>query len=172
MKITSSDSTETGLLYQEHHPWLRQWLRRKLGCAETAADIAQDTFLRLINKPFFFENTQSTRAFLGKIAKGLCIDLWRRQQIEQAWLETLANRPEQEIPSPETQLLMIEALCRIDSMLCNLPEKAATAFLLAQIDGLTYREIAQRLDVSERMVKKYMAQTMLQCLLIDSEFHR
>lgn len=157
-------------LYREHQPWLRQWLRRKVGCAETAADLAQDTFLRIITKPYFFESALNARAFLSKVANGLCIDLWRRQQIEQAWLETLACRPQLEVPSPEVQLLMIEALCRVDAMLCNLPEKVATAFLLAQVEGLTYREIALQLGVSERMIKKYMAQAMLHCALIDADY--
>ncbi|WZB75780.1 sigma factor [Achromobacter insuavis] len=35
-------------LYAEHHGWLRSWLRRKLGCPEQAADLAQDTFLRVL----------------------------------------------------------------------------------------------------------------------------
>lgn len=38
------------------------------------------------------------------------------------------------------------------------------AFLLAHLEGYTYLEIAARLKVSERMVKKYMAQAMLHCL--------
>ena len=61
---------------------------------------------------------------------------------------------------------MLEALVEIDAMLQRLPARAREAFLLAQLGGYTYAEIGQRLDVSERMVKKYMAQVMLQCLLI------
>lgn len=157
-------------LYEEHHLWLRQWLRRRLGCAENAADLAQDTFVRLISKPCIFENALNARAFLSKVAKGLCIDLWRRQQIERAWLDTLATHPELEAPSSETHAIMIEALVRVDAMLRELPEKVATAFLLAQIEGLTYREIALKLQVSERMIKKYMAQAMLHCALLDAEY--
>jgi RNA polymerase sigma-70 factor (ECF subfamily) len=51
-------------------------------------------------------------------------------------------------------------------MPCSIPcRRARQAFLLAQLDGLTYAQIAGQLDVSERMVKKYMAQAMLQCML-------
>ena len=69
-------------------------------------------------------------------------------------------------PSPERRALVLEALVEIDAMLQRLPARAREAFLLAQLGGYTYAEIGQRLDVSERMVKKYMAQVMLQCLLI------
>lgn len=36
-------------LYCEHHGWLFGWLRIKLGCAQNAADLAQDTFARILN---------------------------------------------------------------------------------------------------------------------------
>lgn len=166
----TSDATTVSALYKEHHPWLRQWLRRQLGCSEVAADLAQETFVRLISRPRLLDSNPGVKAFLSTIAKGLCIDLWRRQEIERAWLDALAMHPELEASSPETRLLMLEALTRVDAMLRSLPEKVATAFMLSQLEGLTYREIAQRLDVSERMVKKYMAQAMLQCALIDAEY--
>ncbi|KAG1297937.1 hypothetical protein G6F57_023406 [Rhizopus arrhizus] len=58
----------------------------------------------------------------------------------------------------------MDALCELDALLNQLNPKARTAFLLAHLEGLTYIEIAEQLQVSERMVKKYMAQAMLQCL--------
>ncbi|WP_066737312.1 sigma factor [Cupriavidus sp. D384] len=36
-------------LYCDHHSWLKGWLHRRLGSAEQAADLAQDTFVRLLN---------------------------------------------------------------------------------------------------------------------------
>jgi RNA polymerase sigma-70 factor (ECF subfamily) len=73
--------------------------------------------------------------------------------------------PEASAPSPETRAVLFEALCELDALLDRLSPRARSAFLLAQLDGLTYREIAARLGVSERMVKKYMAQAMLHCLM-------
>ena len=106
------------------------------------------------------------RAFLRTLAHGVVVNHWRRQDIERAWLESLAAMPEPLAPSPEARLLALETLCRIDAMLDRLNPKARTAFLLSQLDGMTYAEIALQLGVSERMVKKYMAQAMLQCLLL------
>lgn len=66
-------------------------------------------------------------------------------------------------------MIAVEMLCRIDAMLNTLSDKARKAFLLSQIDGRTYAEIALELGVSDRMVKKYMAQAMLQCLVLAQE---
>ncbi len=102
------------------------------------------------------------------MANGLCVDLWRRREVEEAWLQTLASHPEALMPSPEQQVVILEALMAVADMLARLPPKVSTAFVMAQIEGLTYREIASQLAVSERMVKKYMAQAMLQCALFEA----
>ncbi|MGG2141888.1 sigma factor-like helix-turn-helix DNA-binding protein [Symbiopectobacterium sp. RP] len=49
-------------------------------------------------------------------------------------------------------------------MLSTLSAKARQAFLWGHIDGLTYQQVADRLAVCDRMVKKYMAQAMFACL--------
>lgn len=157
-------------LYCNHHGWLRNWLHRRLGNASDAADLAQDTFVRLLTRPVAsgFDSHGAARAYLRTAASGLCVDLWRRREIEKAWLQTLAALPEAMAPSPEHQAIVVQTLLDIAAMLERLSEKAAKAFMLAQVDGVRYRDIAAELGVSERMVKKYIAQGMLQCALIDA----
>lgn len=156
------------VLYRAHHSWLHDWLRRRLGNAWDAADIAHDAFLRLLVRPRAFDSLDGARACLSTIANGLCIDLWRRRQIEQAWLDALAALPAGEAPSAEHHAAVIEALCEIDAMLSRLSAKAARAFTLAMIHGMTDREVAARLGVSDRMVRKYIAQAMLHCLELET----
>lgn len=86
-------------LYSEHHGWLKAWLRSKLGNAADAADLAQDTFLRLLGKGEALE-LHTPRAFLRTVARGLVIDHWRREELERAYREALAQVPEAEAPSP------------------------------------------------------------------------
>lgn len=154
-------------LYLEHHGWLKGcWLRRRLGCTETAADLAQDTFLRVLRREGQREAIHEPRAYLTTIAHGLLVNHWWRLEIEQAYLEALAGRPEPLTVSPEEQQLILETLYGIDAMLRALPERVRRAFLMAQLDGLSYRQIGEELGVSERMVKKYMARAMLHCLAL------
>ena len=49
-----------------------------------------------------------------------------------------------------------------------MPAAVRRAFLWSQLEGLGYREIAERLKVSERTVKRYMAQAYEHCLLVDA----
>jgi len=153
-------------LYVDHQGWLNGWLRRQLGCSQRAADLAQDTFVRVLSKAQELDSIREPRAYLHIIARGLLINHWRRRQIEQAYLEAIALQPEAVAPSPESQALVVETLMQVDAMLARLPEKVRRAFLLSQLHGMTYAAIAIELGVSERMVKKYMAQAMLHCLTL------
>jgi RNA polymerase sigma-70 factor (ECF subfamily) len=162
-----SEPASIDAIYREHHGWLLGWFRRRLGGASCAADLAHDTFVRLMTSRDA-QQLNEPRAFLRTLAHGVVVNHWRRQDIERAWLDALAVLPEPLAPSPEERFLAFETLCRIDAMLDRLNPKARTAFLLSQLDGLAYAEIAAQLKVSQRMVKKYMAQAMLQCLLLTS----
>lgn len=153
-------------LYREHHGWLQQLLRRKLGCREEAADLAHDTFLRLLRQPCD-SVLREPRAYLSTIAHGLLVNHWRRRDLERAYLDALAQQPETCHPSPEQRALVVETLLQIDAMLTRLPERPRQAFLMAQLEGQPYRDIALHLGVSERMVKKYLAQVMAHCLQIE-----
>ena len=57
----------------------------------------------------------------------------------------------------------------IDAMLDGLSGKTREAFLLSQLEGLTYSDIAQKLGVSASSVKKYVARAVEHCLLFRLE---
>lgn len=149
-------------LYRDHHGWLQGWLRRRLGDRERAADIAQDTFLRLLVTRRMPAHNEGRR-FLAQIARNLVIDHWRHQRIKQAYLESLAALPEPETLSLETRAIVIETLMQIDAMLDSMPAKVREAFLLSQFEGLTYTQIADRLEVSVSSVQKYMLRAISAC---------
>jgi RNA polymerase sigma-70 factor (ECF subfamily) len=153
---------EMQALYSDHHGWLHAWLRRKLGCAHRAADLAHDTFLRLLarDQPL---GVDEPRAFLTTVAQRVMANYWRREQIERAYLDALALLPEQFAPSPEERALALEALCEIDGLLERLPVAVKRAFLFAQLDGLSHAEIAGQLKVSIATVKRHLVRAGAQC---------
>ncbi|GAB4058908.1 sigma-70 family RNA polymerase sigma factor [Uliginosibacterium sediminicola] len=151
-------------LYVEHHSWLQGWLRRKLDCPQQAADLMQETFIKvLLNQAE--AQIREPRAYLATIAKRLTVDLFRRQQIERSYLEALAALPEQSHPSAEDEALFKEALFELDRLLDGLGPKVKQAFLLAQCEDLSYAEIAERLGISLRSVNTYVARGMAHCCL-------
>lgn len=149
-------------LYSEHHTWLRGWLRGQLGCSQQAADLAQDTFLQLLaaREPV---DIREPRAYLSTVARRLVIDLWRRRDLERAYLEALAALPEDLAPSAEERALMFEALEQVDQALQRLKPRTRQVFLLNQLQELSYREIAARLGTTVITVRRDMRLAILAC---------
>jgi len=155
-------------MYQEHRSWLSLFIQRRLSCPETTADLVQDTYLRLLVRGKLPEQKDSRR-YLTHIAKGLVIDLYRRRNIEAAYLELLEQEPDKISGSPESQLIVVEALIEVDALLHRLPNKARQALLMRQLEGMSYKQIALELDVSISSVEKYVAKALQGCLLIALE---
>ncbi|MBO3275923.1 sigma-70 family RNA polymerase sigma factor [Pseudomonas sp. Milli4] len=149
-------------LYVDHHGWLKGWLRQRLGDREHAADIAHDTFLRLLVSGRM-PGQQEGRSYLVQIARNLVIDQWRRQRIERAYLDSIAHLPEPESPSLEERAMILETLMQIDAMLDRMPARVRAAFLMSQFEGLGYGQIAERLQVSVSSVQKYMIRAIQSC---------
>lgn len=157
--MSSSDAAfNIHALYSDHHRWLRTWLYRRVRHAGDAADLTHDTFLRIIltgRTP----KTEESRAHLTQVAKGLVIDLHRRRLVEAAYLDALTHLPQAQAPSAEQRALVIEELLLVDRVLGSLPAKVREVFLLSQLDGLTYTQIAQTVGISFATVRKYMLRT-------------
>lgn len=157
-------------LYTEHHSWLTRWLARRLGNPFDAADIAQDVFVRLLRREPLGD-IQQPRAYLSRIAQGILVDQWRRQSLERAWLDALEQSAEEVTLSLEQQAILLETLQALDAMLDGLKPKVRRAFLYAQLDGLSYRQIADKLDVSLSTVERYIAQALKSCYRFHFEVH-
>ncbi|QDQ86695.1 sigma-70 family RNA polymerase sigma factor [Alcaligenaceae bacterium SJ-26] len=153
-------------LYRDHHDWLRGWLRLKLGDAHQAADLAQDTFVRLLSadKATATDTTlREPRAYLRTIANRLVVDHWRRIEIERAYLAVLHSHPQASWPSEEERFLILESLEQIAEMLGRLKPLVREVFLLAQMDGLSCPQIARQIGKSVATVERYLAQALQHC---------
>lgn len=151
-------------LYSGHHGWLYEMLKKKLGNAMDAADLTQDTFTRVLASRV--TRIEQPRAYLSCVAKGILVNWYQRKALERAYLDVLAQLPEQQAPSPELRFLVLETLHQVDAMLDALPPLVKRAFLLSQLGGLKYDDIASQLGVSLITVKRYMKQAFVQCLLL------
>jgi RNA polymerase sigma-70 factor (ECF subfamily) len=165
MALGDTSHPHLSALYSDHYGWLHGWLRRKLSCTYQAADLAQDTFVRILASRDALAGVREPRAYLTTVAKRLLIDLSRRQRIEQSYLAelTLAMDGMEGTPPPERLLVAVEALTQIDAALQGLAHKPRMAFLMHYLDGDTHAAIAAALGVSDRMVRKYLVEALVHC---------
>ncbi|MCB5190933.1 sigma-70 family RNA polymerase sigma factor [Methylobacillus arboreus] len=154
--------------YRNHHRWLVGWLRRKLDGAAHADDLAQEAFIRIFKAPQL-EAVQEPRAFLTVVAKRELYNFWRRRELEESYLEALAQMPESLALSQEEYALLREAVLLIDRQLDGLPAKVKQAFLLNRLEGLGYTAISQEMNISVATVERYMKRAIMHCHLARLE---
>ena len=150
-------------LYQAHYSWLQSWLRKRLGNASDAADLAQETFIKVMTAAGARTEILAPRPFLATVARRLMAHQYRRHLLETSYRGMLTHLPEELTPSPEVRLLALEALSQVDRALRRLPPRVQKAFLLAHLEDLGYADIAARLDVSTSSVKQYLTRANRQC---------
>jgi RNA polymerase sigma factor (sigma-70 family) len=154
---------ETSLFYQYSGELLR-FLTAKLGCREQAADVVQDTFLRVRGVKDLAAVVQP-RAFLYKTALNLTVDLFRRQRIRDE--RTTQLDATEDVPSAAPrQDDAVEAKERVHLLhdaITELPPKCRQVFLLHKFMHLPHAEIAGRLGISKNMVEKHVMKAMAHC---------
>ncbi|QPC43545.1 RNA polymerase sigma factor [Kaustia mangrovi] len=136
-------------LFLRHAREIDRFLRRRGHSPETAADLTQDTFLRVMTAAARRDGG-NPRAYLHRVARNLSIDLRRREcRMEHVSL------PEEEIhaiadpsPSPETAAYDRERLRIVESAIAELPERTRRAFQLHRLGGRTLSEVAGELGLS------------------------
>ncbi len=149
-------------IFRSDYSWLTDRLRHRLGCRYSAEDVASETFLQLASSAPL-DTVRDSRAILTTIANRVVYRGWRRRVLEKAYQDALASAPEQVQPSAEETYLLLESIIAIDVALQGLSEKARRAFLMSQIDGMTYAQIGGELGVSSSMVRQYMSKALMKC---------
>jgi len=151
-------------LYSRHQAAVRRFLARFLHCEDTAEEVTQEAFVRLLHftprKPM-----ENPRAYLFQVAANTARDWLARQQTRNRVIGD-AELPEDircPGPGPEASTLNHERLELLSSAIRELPPRCREVFLLSRFDGLNNREIADRLGISGNMVEKHIIKAMLHC---------
>lgn len=161
--MTAATAIDMDSLYSAHSGWLRGWLRRYTRCPDRADDLAQDTFCKLIESPAVAP-VRDSRSYLATVARHLLVDDIRHREVERAYLALHAVRTgEVDHLTPDRFAEAAQLLGAILRLIETLPEKARRAFLMVRFDGVRYAIAAEQLGVSERMVKRYVAQVYAHC---------
>lgn len=135
-------------LFRQHSEELKRFLRRRGATADTAADLMQETFLKLLTamptKP-----VDNVQAYIFRTANNLSIDLARRQLLMPLVdnSDGALNRLVDESPSPERVLLSRQELALLQAALNQIPERPREVFL-ARLDGRTFAEIGLTMGIS------------------------
>lgn len=150
------------LLFNKYRGALLRHVGRFVSSREDAADLVQDTYLRVMDRISVSRFDSAARAYLFRTATNLARDHYRRQRfrlhaaIDDAPESALLAKeptPEESVGSSQVTALLVEAIGQM-------PDEARAVFLLARSDDLSYEDIAKRLRIGVRTVERRMASAM------------
>lgn len=157
MPTTSDTSGESfAKVFAESRLALLRYIRRFVGSSEAAKDIMQEAFLRTYRQG---AAVHTLRAFLFSTARNLAANEYRhRRTVERLSMgEAAPSWVNTESESLEVQMLRDERNRLIQEAIDRLPQQCRAAFTLRVFHQLRYREIAERLGISEKTVEKHIA---------------
>lgn len=138
-------------LFRRHAAEVTRSLRRRGLSAETAADLTQDTFVRLLGaaerRPGEADNP---RAYLHQISRNLAVDLARRERLlpRVEMSDELFNTIADPSPSAETIVYDRQRLAIVETALSELPERTRHAFEQHRLGDKTLAEVAVEIGLS------------------------
>ena len=143
---------------------LASFLTKRLKCAEAAAEITQETFLRF-HKSTERHPPDNARALAYRIAINLANDYLRKVKVREKFTayeepDVLAENHPCGSPGPEQTVMAQQRLLALQGALDELEVDCRTAFLLHSVDGLTHLEIAARLDISRSKVARLIVKAL------------
>lgn len=156
------DHDRISRLFIHHREAIIAFLMHRVRCPETAQDLSQEAFIRLLRQETV-AHADNLTGYLFRTAERLAIDFLRHHQ--RTTLNAVALDEDLLCPNIQPEpLTILRQQCEILlDAIASLPKQCRQVFLLRKIDELGYAEIAAQLAISEKTVQRHLVKAMLHC---------
>ena len=138
------------MIYDAHFDDLRRYLIYRSGDQDLSKDIAQNVFMKVWTKKIEIASG-NIKSLLFKMATDEFISHIRKKKVEKEYTESIDLKL---IREPDNNYDLLEKKVLFQKALNQLPEKQKTAFLMNKMQGLTHKEIAEILNLSQKAIEK------------------
>ena len=139
-------------IYDRYKGLLQQHAYRKLGNMAEVEDVLQELFIHLWDKRERLTLTSSLSGYLFTAVRNRIFNLYYKKQRETAYLDSLQDFIDSEEPTTDLIMREKEFSMIIEKEISALPPRMKEVFLLSRNEGLTHKQIAERLGTSEQTV--------------------
>ncbi len=154
LKIKEGDEKAFEALFRAYYPYLCMYCTRLLKDASAAEEIVQELFVKLWEKRSQTIIESSVKNYLFRAVKNHCLNYIKHNHIKSEYNRKMLEASDtfsHESEEPDTDMIKI-----IEQSLASLPDKRREIFRLNREEGLKYREIAEKLNISIKTVETQM----------------
>jgi RNA polymerase sigma-70 factor (ECF subfamily) len=155
---TDEAHQRVALLYRDHGPALRRRLRGRVG--DDADELLHDAFARLLGASPA-DGVRDPAAFLNRIVRNLLVDRFRRRSARPIHVAIDDQQGLGVAPEQGQSLEFEQARQRYKEAVQALPPRMRDVFVLHRLEGIGYKEIAARLDISIRTVEWHISEAIV-----------
>ena len=152
---------------ERYYRELLNFLDRQVNDRHAAADLTQESFVRVLGAQSSGQTVKDMRALLYRTARNLAIDRHRRVLTRQHQdLDALGEAEQPHAPGylqPDEVLAYKQQARALVGAIEALPARCREAFVLNRFEGLSHQEIADRMSISKNMVARHIARAMVSC---------
>ncbi len=134
--------TSSEQIWRDYHNGLLSFIRRRVGDSHTAEDLLQDVFVKIHSRLDTLSDEERIRSWVYRIAQNTIVDHYRVSKLHEPLPDDIAEEPD------ESDEVWRELECCLRPMIKHLPERYREALLLAELEGLPLKEVAERLGLS------------------------
>lgn len=156
---TTFDKSQFEELFRVYFVPLSNFAKSYVNDLEAAKGITQEVFVNIWEKRATIDPNKPLKSYLFSSVKNRCLNYIRdHKKFSSQLLDTeIANF---ETPFEQDGIEISELQEKIDKAIHNLPEKLKRVFLLSRFEELKYREIAEKLDISQKTVEAQMSKAL------------
>lgn len=153
-RICNNDKEAFEKLFRKYYSGLQRFLWGYVKNQQVAEDLVQEVFVRVWENRHSLNPDKKIKTYLYKIGRNLAIDHTRHRKIIREWEEE-KKALHSFLPGDKTiddKLHKKFILKEVKKAIEELPERRRLVFILSRYDGMSYKEIAEKLDISVNTV--------------------
>lgn len=143
-------------IYQYFGPKVYRFAFSFLKEKQQSEEIVQETLIVLWENRQSFDESKALEPYLFTIAKRLVLDQLRKTLSTKSLRERLLVAMSEQHNETEEQIIFSDMLVFAEKAINELPKQQQVVFKLSRIEGLSYDEIAERLNLSRNTVKNHL----------------
>ena len=159
-QLANDDKNALEKIFNYYYPRLYSFSKTLLKLDEGIEDILQEVFLRIYQNRKNIKSTETFQSYIFTITRNLLLNELRSRLNEHKAKEKIYRESVAREYLLSEKIEFLELQEKLEQIIETLPDRRREIYLLSRKEGLSHKEIAVKLDISEKTVEYHITQSL------------